>query len=250
MIGMFFDTTFDFPYALQRLIPPAFQLISHQSIFRIRRVVLSLRTLCAITRSFQVTLERFKDFILFVGFFFAGQNSRLHGCGLHDTEYLLRHCVVGRHSSECDAPRCSIIHPSPITSIADDIMMIASVLDHEFATTTPATQQTSQQCRSGLNRTRLTRTAVVLLNHRTYLFKLFPTHVTFMIIRNQGKPLGPRLFPMTVARLAVGVVHRCFSSSVHVSPAVCRMRKDRKSTRLNSSHVAISYAVFCLKKKN
>src|SRR5207253_10169650 len=27
-------------------------------------------------------------------------------------------------------------------------------------------------------------------------------------------------------------------------------RPDRKSTRLNSSHVAISYAVFCLKKKN
>src|SRR5699024_659778 len=27
------------------------------------------------------------------------------------------------------------------------------------------------------------------------------------------------------------------------------MEKDRKSTRLNSSHVSISYAVFCLKKK-
>src|SRR5699024_12049506 len=27
-------------------------------------------------------------------------------------------------------------------------------------------------------------------------------------------------------------------------------REDRKSTRLNSSHVSISYAVFCLKKKN
>src|SRR5690554_7554250 len=27
------------------------------------------------------------------------------------------------------------------------------------------------------------------------------------------------------------------------------MNKDRKSTRLNSSHVRISYAVFCLKKK-
>src|SRR5438067_7090379 len=26
-------------------------------------------------------------------------------------------------------------------------------------------------------------------------------------------------------------------------------RRDRKSTRLNSSHVSISYAVFCLKKK-
>src|SRR5207249_10803418 len=31
----------------------------------------------------------------------------------------------------------------------------------------------------------------------------------------------------------------------HVRPAV----QDRKSTRLNSSHVSISYAVFCLKKK-
>src|SRR5438874_6847106 len=28
-----------------------------------------------------------------------------------------------------------------------------------------------------------------------------------------------------------------------------RGRRDRKSTRLNSSHVEISYAVFCLKKK-
>src|SRR5690349_23351948 len=27
------------------------------------------------------------------------------------------------------------------------------------------------------------------------------------------------------------------------------LRRDRKSTRLNSSHVEISYAVFCLKKK-
>src|SRR5262245_65148203 len=30
---------------------------------------------------------------------------------------------------------------------------------------------------------------------------------------------------------------------------LARIRKDRKSTRLNSSHLGISYAVFCLKKK-
>src|SRR5205814_3824039 len=29
-----------------------------------------------------------------------------------------------------------------------------------------------------------------------------------------------------------------------------RLLRDRKSTRLNSSHLGISYAVFCLKKKN
>src|SRR5690625_4555962 len=32
-------------------------------------------------------------------------------------------------------------------------------------------------------------------------------------------------------------------------PSAAGERIDRKSTRLNSSHVAISYAVFCLKKK-
>src|SRR5206468_5989514 len=32
--------------------------------------------------------------------------------------------------------------------------------------------------------------------------------------------------------------------------AISSKRRDRKSTRLNSSHDQISYAVFCLKKKN
>src|SRR5690606_41479789 len=35
---------------------------------------------------------------------------------------------------------------------------------------------------------------------------------------------------------------------IHIG-AVAQKQTDRKSTRLNSSHVKISYAVFCLKKK-
>src|SRR5438270_9213643 len=37
----------------------------------------------------------------------------------------------------------------------------------------------------------------------------------------------------------------CIRQTINVAPT----RKDRKSTRLNSSHSQISYAVFCLKKK-
>src|SRR5438309_8949536 len=33
-------------------------------------------------------------------------------------------------------------------------------------------------------------------------------------------------------------------------PSAAQRRQDRKSTRLNSSHSSISYAVFCLKKKS
>src|SRR5690606_41974300 len=36
---------------------------------------------------------------------------------------------------------------------------------------------------------------------------------------------------------------------IRLDPATGRKVQDRKSTRLNSSHVKISYAVFCLKKK-
>src|SRR5690349_22244265 len=44
---------------------------------------------------------------------------------------------------------------------------------------------------------------------------------------------------------------RLATDSVGKLPAICASRRlqDRKSTRLNSSHVEISYAVFCLKKK-
>src|SRR5439155_26577360 len=40
-----------------------------------------------------------------------------------------------------------------------------------------------------------------------------------------------------------------FLASPRYGPPSALKVKDRKSTRLNSSHVAISYAVFCLKKK-
>src|SRR2546429_6433561 len=42
---------------------------------------------------------------------------------------------------------------------------------------------------------------------------------------------------------------RADSQAIHLAPVNQRVR-DRKSTRLNSSHGYISYAVFCLKKKN
>src|SRR5205814_4505497 len=36
----------------------------------------------------------------------------------------------------------------------------------------------------------------------------------------------------------------------HINAGGAGRQEDRKSTRLNSSHLGISYAVFCLKKKN
>src|SRR5699024_11350491 len=48
-----------------------------------------------------------------------------------------------------------------------------------------------------------------------------------------------------------GVIVKDHGNKIAQSPvAESSLVGDRKSTRLNSSHVSISYAVFCLKKKN
>src|SRR5437870_11910398 len=65
----------------------------------------------------------------------------------------------------------------------------------------------------------------------------FPTRRSSDLLRDLGKHLVDQ-------EARIRVVER-----VVFLAAMVRILQDRKSTRLNSSHVAISYAVFCLKKK-
>src|SRR5438874_9973285 len=62
------------------------------------------------------------------------------------------------------------------------------------------------------------------------------------------RPPRSTLFPYTTLFRSRG---GCAGPSGHRRrcPRCGSARRDRKSTRLNSSHVEISYAVFCLKKK-
>src|SRR5256885_11506542 len=64
------------------------------------------------------------------------------------------------------------------------------------------------------------------------------------------RPPRSTLFPYTTLfrshHLAIPSNARLAQNPLLVSPEDLR---DRKSTRLNSSHLVISYAVFCLKKK-
>src|SRR5947207_7365638 len=64
------------------------------------------------------------------------------------------------------------------------------------------------------------------------------------------RPPRSTLFPYTTLfrSLRLPVIGQCHgrTEQSHALPA---STQDRKSTRLNSSHTVISYAVFCLKKK-
>src|SRR5699024_12527975 len=86
---------------------------------------------------------------------------------------------------------------------------------------------------------------------------LFPYTTLF---RSQGTRLGAALPKAYVRLQGHSLVERSvcamLDSGVVDDVAVIvaasmeyHAREDRKSTRLNSSHVSISYAVFCLKKK-
>src|SRR2546430_8823812 len=70
------------------------------------------------------------------------------------------------------------------------------------------------------------------------------------------RPPRSTLFPYTTLFRSSMIMTDCVEQMQQVMPARVRPaqpvvvpRKDRKSTRLNSSHSQISYAVFCLKKK-
>src|SRR5947208_4942268 len=70
------------------------------------------------------------------------------------------------------------------------------------------------------------------------------------------RPLRSTLFPYTTlfrsADSSPADGAWAFSDAAHLGTTLCDPASavDRKSTRLNSSHQIISYAVFCLKKKN
>src|SRR5256885_5412482 len=68
------------------------------------------------------------------------------------------------------------------------------------------------------------------------------------------RPPRSTLFPYTTlfrssTTSARVVARRVLAASLRRIVATGALAADRKSTRLNSSHLVISYAVFCLKKK-
>src|SRR3712207_7019236 len=83
---------------------------------------------------------------------------------------------------------------------------------------------------------------------------LFPYTTLFRSAHGDGHDDGAAVDRVAAVQAAavrdrrrLGVDHDIPGRELHVSPA---KTEDRKSTRLNSSHANISYAVFCLKKKN
>src|SRR5690349_24091213 len=75
---------------------------------------------------------------------------------------------------------------------------------------------------------------------------LFPYTTLFRSLSGDDGP--GRLAAERVLHAGPGAVLRGHLLSARTGPRQAELA-DRKSTRLNSSHVEISYAVFCLKKK-
>src|SRR5690606_40499650 len=72
--------------------------------------------------------------------------------------------------------------------------------------------------------------------------------LAFTVLLTEDGRLWELLNPQAVMPGA-GVDRDVLRALLVADPAMGAMLTDRKSTRLNSSHVKISYAVFCLKKK-
>src|SRR6266699_5636055 len=84
------------------------------------------------------------------------------------------------------------------------------------------------------------------MNHFSYS-STSPHLYTFFFFLMIRRPPRSTLFPYTT--LFRSSCQYCPQRTPRSRRTPRRFRLDRKSTRLNSSHVRISYAVFCLKKK-
>src|SRR5690348_18132183 len=79
---------------------------------------------------------------------------------------------------------------------------------------------------------------------------LFPYTTLFRSLRRHRRRRSRRLEGAPENHLAGGRLQHARHRDVDVlANQLARVVQDRKSTRLNSSHPSISYAVFCLKKK-
>src|SRR5690625_5543537 len=92
----------------------------------------------------------------------------------------------------------------------------------------------------------LCNTTIIIMHYSLSLHDALP--ISIIVDINSGKRIDPD------RNRGVRVSHFDWNkSSIQKWPkdllGIYSERRDRKSTRLNSSHVAISYAVFCLKKK-
>src|SRR6476660_10336688 len=79
------------------------------------------------------------------------------------------------------------------------------------------------------------------------MFNKIVLYVVFFFFLMIRRPPRSTLFPYTTLFRSGGPGSPGCAAA---APSCCPPRPDRKSTRLNSSHQIISYAVFCLKKKN
>src|SRR3712207_8556163 len=78
---------------------------------------------------------------------------------------------------------------------------------------------------------------------------LFPYTTLFRSLGRHGRAHDPGGVPDDEGHLLRRAVHGPNEQVALVLTVVIIDDEDRKSTRLNSSHANISYAVFCLKKK-
>src|SRR2546429_6645539 len=83
----------------------------------------------------------------------------------------------------------------------------------------------------------------------TTLFRSVPVESHFTLAGQVSAKAPPLVILSQIGakKLALGTFEK---ASVEAPETVKANTRDRKSTRLNSSHGYISYAVFCLKKKN
>jgi hypothetical protein len=125
-----------------------------------------------------------------IAFCFDGGGA---GSWFDHAEQCLFDRVIDPQSAESNAPGLAIFEQTTPAGIARNIMIVSGVPNRQLSIAPFATEKAGKQSVSMLRRSMIATGRYIVADHLADLLRPFPTVVTFVRIRDQGKPFITRL---------------------------------------------------------
>ena len=114
----------DLSNSLKRLIPTGFQFGSHQTVFGVRRIILSESSVGRVLSSLKITTECIANLIPLPHGLPGGSLCRVDGAGADHLQEQLFNGIIDPQSAKSDTARLAVVQKATPAGVTRDIMLL------------------------------------------------------------------------------------------------------------------------------
>src|SRR5208283_3671604 len=187
---------------------------------RVGGVILPEGAISGIARCFKIAAKSLARLVPSIRSLFGCSHRRSDGARSDNAEERFLDRIVDAQAPEGDATRFAVIHPSARATVTRNMMLCATIAQHQFASAAAATDQTGEQGVAMFGRAVMPALWNVARDHCADRFESLPAHIAIVGSGLQREPVGARLAadPHTGALGAVSRRHGC--STIGIGAAV------------------------------